>query len=168
VIRVGGASEVEVKERKDRVDDAMHATRAAVEEGIVPGGGVALARTGLILSKLKADNDDQRFGFDIVRKAIQVPLRQIAENAGEDGAVIAGKVLDNQEYNWGFDAQASEFKDLVKAGIIDPTKVVRLALEDAASVAGLLVTTEAMVAERPEKKTPPMPPGGGGMGDMDF
>ncbi len=168
VIRVGGASEVEVKERKDRVDDAMHATRAAVEEGIVPGGGVALARASLILAKLKADNDDQRFGMDIVRKALQTPLRQIAENAGEDGAVISGKVLDNQEYNWGFDAQGGEFKDLVKAGIIDPTKVVRLALQDAASVAGLLVTTEAMVAEKPEKKTPPMPPGGGGMGDMDF
>jgi chaperonin GroEL len=167
VIRVGGASEVEVKERKDRVDDAMHATRAAVEEGIVPGGGVALARASLILSKLKVDNEDQRFGTDIVRKALQTPLRQIAENAGEDGAVIAGKVLDNHEYNWGFDAQAGEFKDLVKSGIIDPTKVVRTALEDASSVAGLLVTTEAMVAEKPEKKAPPMPPGGG-MGDMDY
>jgi len=168
VIRVGGASEVEVKERKDRVDDAMHATRAAVEEGIVPGGGVALARASLILAKLKGDNDDQRFGIDIVRKALVAPLRQIAENAGEDGAVVSGKVLDNQEYNWGFDAQGGEFKDLVKAGIIDPTKVVRTALEDASSVAGLLVTTEAMVAEKPEKKSPPMPPGGGGMGDMDF
>ncbi len=168
VIRVGGATEVEVKERKDRVDDALHATRAAVEEGIVPGGGVALARASLILAKLKSDNDDQRFGIDIVRKAIQSPLRQIAENAGEDGAVIAGKVLDNQEYSWGFDAQTGEFKDLVRAGIIDPTKVVRTALQDASSVAGLLVTTEAMVAEKPEKKAPPMPPGGGGMGDMDF
>ena len=168
VIRVGGASEVEVKERKDRVDDALHATRAAVEEGIVPGGGVALARASLILAKLKADNDDQRFGMDIVRKAIQTPLRQIAENAGEDGAVVAGKVLDKSEYAWGFDAQSGEFKDLVKAGIIDPTKVVRTALQDAASVAGLLVTTEAMVAEKPEKKSAPMPPGGGGMGDMDF
>jgi chaperonin GroEL len=171
VIRVGGSTEVEVKERKDRVDDALHATRAAVEEGIVPGGGVALARSSLILGKLKADNDDQRFGIEIVRKAVQTPLRQISENAGEDGAVIAGKVLDKDEYNWGFDAQSGEFKDLVKAGIIDPTKVVRTALQDAASVAGLLVTTEAMVAERPEKK-PPMggPPGGGmgGMGDMDF
>jgi chaperonin GroEL len=171
VIRVGGSTEVEVKERKDRVDDALHATRAAVEEGIVPGGGVALARSSLILGKLKADNDDQRFGIEIVRKAVQTPLRQISENAGEDGAVIAGKVLDRDEYNWGFDAQSGEFKDLVKAGIIDPTKVVRTALQDAASVAGLLVTTEAMVAERPEKK-PPMggPPGGGmgGMGDMDF
>ena len=168
VIRVGGASEVEVKERKDRVDDALHATRAAVEEGIVPGGGVALARATLVLTKLKGDNDDQRFGMDIIRKALQMPLRQIAENAGEDGAVVSGKVLDNQEYNWGFDAQGGEFKDLVKAGIIDPTKVVRTALEDASSVAGLLVTTEAMVAEKPEKKTPLMPPGGGGMGDMDF
>jgi chaperonin GroEL len=168
VIRVGGSTEVEVKERKDRVDDAMHATRAAVEEGIVPGGGVALARASLILSRLRSDNDDQRFGIEIVRKAIQMPLRQIAENAGEDGAVIAGKILDKDEYNWGFDAQTGEFKDLVKSGIIDPTKVVRTALQDAASVAGLLVTTEAMVAEKPEKKAPPMPPGGGGMGDMDF
>ena len=171
VIRVGGATEVEVKERKDRVDDALHATRAAVEEGIVPGGGVALARASLILSKLKAENDDQRFGIEIVRKASLTPLRQIAENAGEDGAVISGKVLDQDEYNWGFDAQTAEFKDLVKAGIIDPTKVVRTALQDAASVAGLLVTTEAMIAERPEKKAPAGgPPGGGmgGMGDMDF
>jgi chaperonin GroEL len=167
VIRVGGSTEVEVKERKDRVDDSLHATRAAVEEGIVPGGGVALARASLILAKLKADNDDQRFGVEIVRKAIMMPLRQIAANAGEDGAVIAGKVLDKDEYNWGFDAQTGEFKDLVRSGIIDPTKVVRTALQDAASVAGLLVTTEAMVAEKPEKKAAPMPPGGG-MGDMDF
>ena len=143
-----------MKERKDRVDDALHATRAAVEEGVVAGGGVPLARASLILSKLKADNDDQRFGIEIVRKAVQTPLRQIAENAGEDGAVIAGKILDRDEYNWGFDAQTGEFKDLVKAGIIDPTKVVRTALQDAASVAGLLVTTEAMVAEKPEKKGP--------------
>ncbi len=170
VIRVGGASEVEVKERKDRVDDALHATRAAVEEGVVAGGGVPLARASLILSKLKADNDDQRFGIEIVRKAVQTPLRQIAENAGEDGAVISGKILDRDEYNWGFDAQTGEFKDLVKAGIVDPTKVVRTALQDAASVAGLLVTTEAMVAEKPEKKAPAMPGGGGmgGMGDMDY
>jgi len=173
VIRVGGASEVEVKERKDRVDDALHATRAAVEEGVVAGGGVPLARASLILAKLKADNDDQRFGIEIVRKAVQAPLRQIAENAGEDGAVIAGKILDRDEYNWGYDAQKGEFKDLVKAGIVDPTKVVRTALQDAASVAGLLVTTEAMVAEKPEKKAPGMPPGGGmggmgGMGDMDY
>jgi chaperonin GroEL len=173
IIRVGGSTEVEVKERKDRVDDGLHATRAAVEEGIVPGGGVALARASLTLSKLKADNDDQRFGIEIVRKALQTPLRQIVENAGEDGAVIAGKTLEKDEYNWGFDAQTGEFKDLVKAGIIDPTKVVRSALQNAASVAGLLVTTEAMVAERPEKREAPMPPGGGmggmgGMGDMGF
>jgi len=168
-IRVGGATEVEVKERKDRVDDAMHATRAAVEEGIVPGGGVALARASLILAKLKADNDDQRVGIEIVRKAVQTPLRQIAENAGEDGAVIAGKTLDKDEYNYGFDAQSGEFKDLVKAGIIDPTKVVRTALQDAASVAGLLITTEAMVAEMPkDKPAMPMGGGGGGMGGMDF
>ena len=168
VIRVGGSTEVEVKERKDRVDDALHATRAAVEEGIVPGGGVALARASLVLAKIKAENEDQRFGIDIVRKAVQTPLRQIAENAGEDGAVIAGKVLDKDEYAWGFDAQSGEFKDLVKAGIIDPTKVVRSALQDAASVAGLLITTEAMVAEKPEKKAQPSMPPGGGMGDMDF
>ena len=171
IIRVGGSTEVEVKERKDRVDDALHATRAAVEEGIVPGGGVPLARASLILSKLKGDNDDQRFGIEIVRKAVQTPMRQIAENAGEDGAVISGKVLDHDEYNWGFDAQSGEFKDLVKAGIIDPTKVVRTALQHAASVGSLLITTEAMVAERPEKRSADGgPPGGGmgGMGDMDF
>ncbi|MCX7377707.1 MAG: chaperonin GroEL [Alphaproteobacteria bacterium] len=171
VIRVGGATEVEVKERKDRVDDALHATRAAVEEGIVPGGGVALARASLVLAKLKADNDDQRVGIDIVRRAVLSPLRQIAENAGEDGAVISGKVLDKDDYNWGFDAQSGEFKDMVKAGIIDPTKVVRTALQDAASIAGLLVTTEAMIAEKPERKSAAGgPPGGGmgGMGDMDF
>jgi chaperonin GroEL len=168
VIRVGGATEVEVKERKDRVDDALHATRAAVEEGIVPGGGVALARATAVLNKIKVDNDDQRFGVDIVKRAITVPLKQIAENAGEDGPVILGKVLDNDDYNWGYDAQAGEFKDLVKAGIIDPTKVVRTALQDAASVASLLITTEAMVAERPEKKTAPAGGAGGGMGDMDF
>jgi chaperonin GroEL len=176
IIRVGGSTEVEVKERKDRVDDGLHATRAAVEEGIVPGGGVALARASLVLSKLTATNDDQRFGIEIVRKAVLTPLRQIAENAGEDGAVVSGRVLDRDEYNWGLDAQTGEFKDLVAAGIIDPTKVVRTALQNAASVAGLLVTTEAMVAERPEKAAP-MPAGGGmggmgggmgGMGDMGF
>ena len=166
IIRVGGSTEVEVKERKDRVDDALHATRAAVEEGIVPGGGVALARASRNLSKVPADNDDQRFGIEIVRKALQTPLRQIAENAGEDGAVIAGKTLDKDDYNWGYDAQSGVFKDLVKAGIIDPTKVVRTALQDAASVAGLLVTTEAMVAEKPERNAPPMGGGGGGMGGM--
>jgi len=171
IIRVGGSTEVEVKERKDRVDDGLHATRAAVEEGIVPGGGVALARASLILAKLKVDNDDQRVGIEIVRKAVQTPLRQIAENAGEDGAVISGRVLDKDEYNWGFDAQTGEFKDLVKAGIIDPTKVVRTALQHAASVGGLMITTEAMVAERPEKRAGnggPLGGGMGGMGDMDF
>ena len=173
IIRVGGASEVEVKERKDRVEDALHATRAAVEEGIVPGGGVALARAAIILAKLKSDNEDQRVGIEIVRKALQVPLRQIAENAGEDGAVVAGKVLDKDDYAYGFDAQSSEFKDLVKAGIIDPTKVVRVALQDAASVAALIITTEAGIVERSEKKAAGGMPGGGmggmgGMGDMDF
>jgi len=171
VIRVGGSTEVEVKERKDRVDDALHATRAAVEEGIVPGGGVALARASLILAKLKVENEDQKHGVEIVRKALQAPIRQIAENAGEDGAVISGKVLENSDYSWGFDAQSGEFKDMVKAGIIDPTKVVRTALQDAASVSGLLITTEAMIADKPEKKAPAGgPPGGGmgGMGDMDF
>ena len=167
VIRVGGSTEVEVKERKDRVDDALHATRAAVEEGIVPGGGVALARASLILGQLNADNEDQKFGIEIVRKAVQTPLRQIAANAGEDGAVIGGKVLENAEYGFGFDAQSGTYRDLVAAGIIDPTKVVRVALQNAASVAGLLITTEAMVAERPEKRAASMPPGGG-MGDMDY
>ena len=147
IIRVGGATEVEVKERKDRVDDGLHATRAAVEEGIVPGGGVALARASLILTSLKADNEDQRAGIEIVRKAVRFPLRQIAENAGEDGAVVSGRVLEKDEYNWGFDARTGEFKDMVKAGIIDPTKVVRSALQHAASVGGLMLTTEAMVAE---------------------
>jgi chaperonin GroEL len=168
VIRVGGATEVEVKERKDRVDDALHATRAAVEEGIVPGGGVALARAALILATLKADNDDQRFGIEMVRKAAHTPLRQIAENAGEDGAVISGKVLDKHDYGWGFDAQTGDFKDMVKSGIVDPTKVVRVALQHAASVAGLMITTEAMVAERPEKRPSPSMSPGGGMGDMDY
>jgi chaperonin GroEL len=168
VIRVGGSTEVEVKERKDRVDDALHATRAAVEEGIVPGGGVALARASLILANLKSDNSDQKFGIEIVRKAVLTPLRQIVENAGEDGAVISGKVLENDSYDFGFDAQTGDYKDLVAAGIIDPTKVVRTALQDAASVASLLITTEAMIAEKPEKKAPMGPPGGGGMGDMDF
>jgi chaperonin GroEL len=170
VIRVGGATEVEVKERKDRVDDALHATRAAVEEGIVPGGGVALARASKILSSLSSENADQKFGIDIVRRAVLTPLRQIAENAGEDGAVISGKVLESDSYDYGFDAQTAEYKDMVAAGIIDPTKVVRTALQDAASIASLLITTEAMVAEKPEKKAPPAagPGGMGGMGDMDF
>jgi chaperonin GroEL len=154
VIRVGGSSEVEVKERKDRVDDALHATRAAVEEGIVPGGGVALARASLILSKLKADNDDQRVGIDIVRKAALTPMRRIAENAGEDGAVISGKVLEKDEYAWGFDAQGGRYVNMVQSGIIDPTKVVRAALQNAASVGSLLITTEAMVAEHVEPSVP--------------
>src|SRR5690348_11061012 len=174
VIRVGGATEVEVKERKDRVDDALNATKAAVEEGIVPGGGAALLYATRALQGLTGDNEDQNQGIQIVRKAIQSPIRQIVENSGEDGAVISGRILDHDEYNWGYDAQTGEFKDLVRAGIVDPTKVVRTALQDAASVAGLLVTTEAMVAEKPERKGPAMPPGGGGMGgmggmgDMDF
>ena len=151
VIRVGGSSETEVKERKDRVDDALHATRAAVEEGIVPGGGVALARASMVLAHVKFDNEDQKFGIEMVRKAVQMPLRTIAENAGEDGAVISGKVLDNADYAYGFDAQKGEYKDLVAAGIIDPTKVVRVALQNAASVAGLLITTEAAVSEHVEK-----------------
>ena len=153
IIRVGGSTEVEVKERKDRVDDALHATRAAVEEGIVPGGGVALARASLILAKLKGSNDDERVGIEIVRRAILTPMRQIATNAGEDGAVISGKVLDNDEYNFGFDAQTGAYKEMVKAGIIDPTKVVRSALQHAASVASLMITTEAMVADHVEPET---------------
>jgi chaperonin GroEL len=169
VIRVGGATEVEVKERKDRVDDAMHATRAAVEEGIVPGGGVALLRATEALKRLKTENDEQRIGIDIVRRALSVPARLIAINAGEDGSVVVGKIMDKDDYGFGYDAQTGAYGDLVKKGIVDPTKVVRTALQDAASVAGLLVTTEAMVAEKPEKK-PAMPPapGGGDMGGMDF
>ena len=162
VIRVGGATEVEVKKRKDRVDDAMHATRVAVEEGILPGGGVALLRSIKALGRLKAENDDQKTGIDIVRKALSTPARQIAVNAGEDGSIVVGKISDNDAYAYGYDAQEGQYGDLVSKGIIDPTKVVRLALQDASSVAGLLVTTEAMVAEKPEKKTPvpSMPPGG--------
>ena len=169
VIRVGGATEVEVKERKDRVEDAMHATRAAVEEGIVPGGGTALLYASRALGKLTPANDDQRVGIDIVRRALQRPTRQIAENAGAEGSVVAGKLLDQKDASYGFDAQTEKYCDLVKAGIIDPTKVVRIALQDAASIAGLLITTEAMVAEKPEKKDAGMPPGGmGDMGGMDF
>jgi chaperonin GroEL len=159
VIKVGGATEVEVKERKDRVDDALHATRAAVEEGILPGGGVAYLRSLTALEKLNTANDDQKTGVNIVRRAIQTPARQIASNAGEDGAVVAGKILENPNYNWGFDAQSGEYGDLIAKGIVDPTKVVRTALQDAASVAGLLITTEAMVAEKPKKaaSAPAMP-----------
>ncbi|GBD44209.1 60 kDa chaperonin 1 [bacterium HR40] len=165
MIRVGGATEVEVKERKDRVEDAMNATRAAVEEGIVAGGGVALLYATRALDGVNVANEDQKHGVDIVRKAIQAPVRQIAENAGFDGAVVAGKLLESNDYNWGFDAQAGEYCNLVERGIIDPVKVVRTALQDAASVAGLLITTEAMVAEKPEKKKEPASPN---MGDMDF
>src|SRR5438105_3611389 len=169
IIRVGGSTEVEVKERKDRVDDAMHATRAAVEAGVVPGGGVALLYAIKSLDKLTPANPDQKVGIDIVRKALQWPARQIAENSGTDGAIIVGKLLESKDTNYGYDAQKGEFTDLVQAGIIDPTKVVRHALQDAASVAGLLITTDAMVAEKPEPKSamPAMPPGGG-MGGMDF
>jgi chaperonin GroEL len=166
VIRVGGATEIEVKERKDRVDDAMHATRAAVEEGILPGGGVALLRATEALKRVKVANEDQKHGVDIVRKAIQAPARQIATNAGEDGSVIVGKILEKDQYNWGFDAQLGEYGNLVSKGVIDPTKVVRSAIQGAASVAGLLITTEAMVAEIPQKKTAGGMPGGGGMGGM--
>jgi chaperonin GroEL len=167
IISVGGATEVEVKERKDRVEDAMHATRAAVEEGIVAGGGVALLYGTKALAKLKPTNRDQQVGIDIVRRALAYPTRLIAENAGTDGAVVVGKLLEKADANRGFDAQSGSYTDMVKAGIIDPTKVVRLALQGAASVAGLLITTEAMVAEKPEKKAAPSIPGGG-MGDLDY
>jgi chaperonin GroEL len=157
-----------VKERKDRVDDAMHATRAAVEEGILPGGGVALLRAVEALKRVKTDNEDQKHGVDIVRKALSYPARQIAINAGEDGSVVVGKILEKDQYNFGYDAQSGDYVNMMSKGIIDPTKVVRCALQDAASVAGLLITTEAMVAERPKKDSgaPAMP--GGGMGGMDY
>jgi chaperonin GroEL len=165
VIRVGGATEVEVKERKDRVDDAVHATKAAVEEGVVAGGGAALLYATKAVAGLNAPNADQKVGIEIVRHALQAPLRQIAENAGAEGSIVVGKLLDRDEVNWGFDAQANEYKDMLKAGIIDPTKVVRTALQDASSVAALLITSEAMVGEIPEKKpAAAMPPGNG----MDF
>jgi chaperonin GroEL len=161
VIRVGGATEVEVKERKDRVEDALHATRAAVEEGILPGGGVPLLRAAKALEGLKHENDDQRTGIEIVRKAIQWPARYIVDNAGVDASIVVGKLIEHKDYAYGYDAQTDEYGDMFKLGIIDPTKVVRTALQDAASVAGLLITTEAMVAEKPKKETPPaMPPGG--------
>ena len=164
VLRVGGATEIEVKERKDRVDDALHATRAAVEEGIVPGGGTALLYSTRKLASLKGDNADQQAGIEIVRRALQAPARQIAENAGFDGAVIAGKLLESKTKNYGFDAQAEKYVDMLKAGIIDPTKVVRVALQDAASVAGLMITTEAMVADLPEPDAAPAMPDMSGMG----
>lgn len=166
VIKVGGATEVEVKEHKDRVDDALHATRAAVEEGIVPGGGVALLRATKALDALKPDNDDQKVGIAIVKKALQAPARQISANAGEDGSVIVGKILENSKYSYGYNAQTHEYGDLYAQGVIDPTKVVRCALQDAASVAGLLITTEAMIAEVPKKETHAHGPAGGGMGGM--
>ena len=171
VLNIGGATEVEVKERKDRVEDALNSTRAAVEEGIVPGGGVALLYATRVLGKVECENDDQKVGIDIIRRALQAPTRQIAETAGVDGAVVAGKLLEQKDANFGFDAQTETYKDLVKAGIVDPVKVVRTALQDAASIAGLLITTEAMVAEKPDDKPAmPMPPpdmgGMGGMGGM--
>jgi chaperonin GroEL len=175
VIRVGGSTEVEVKERKDRVDDAMHATRAAVEEGVVAGGGVSLLYAAKALDSVKHANDDQRVGIDIIRRALQSPIRQIVGNAGGDASIVVGKLLDKNDPNWGFNAQTSEYGDLILAGVIDPTKVVRVALENAASVAGLLITTEAMIGEHVEKKSGAQAGGGGGMGggmggmgDMDF
>jgi len=169
VIRVGGATEVEVKEKKDRVDDALNATRAAVEEGIVAGGGVALLRAKAAVAKLKSDNADEQAGINIVLKALESPIRQIVENAGDEGSIVVGKILDNKSQTYGFDAQTETYVDMIEAGIVDPAKVVRTALQDAASVAGLLITTEAMVAEVPkEKPAMPMGGGGGGMGGMDF
>jgi chaperonin GroEL len=174
VIRVGGATEVEVKERKDRVDDAMHATRAAVEEGILPGGGTALLYATRVLEKIKPQNDDQRVGIDIIRRALEAPIRQIVENAGIEGSIVVGKLLEGKSGTQGMNAQTGDYVDMIKAGIIDPTKVVRTALQDAASVAGLLITTEATVADKPEPKKGGAPDMGGmgggmgGMGDMDF
>ena len=171
VIRVGGSTEVEVKEKKDRVDDALNATRAAVEEGIVPGGGIALLKASLVLANLKGENDDQNAGIAIIRRALQAPIRQIVENAGVEGSVVVGKVLENSDPAFGFNAQTEEYVDMVKAGVIDPAKVVRTALQDAASVSGLLITTEAAIVEAPKKASAGAggPPGGmGGMGDMDF
>ncbi len=168
IIRVGGATEVEVKEKKDRVEDALNATRAAVEEGVLPGGGVALLRAIKALDGVVTINSDQKTGVDIVRKAIQAPARQIVDNAGADGAVVVGKLMESADYAFGYDAQTGEYGDLVKKGIIDPTKVVRTAIQDAASVSGLLITTEAIIVEAPKKETAPAMPPGGGMGGMDF
>ncbi|HEU0117643.1 MAG TPA: chaperonin GroEL [Alphaproteobacteria bacterium] len=173
VIRVGGATEVEVKERKDRVDDAMHATRAAVEEGVIAGGGSALLYATRAIEKVRVANDDQRRGVEIVRRALEAPVRQIADNAGTDGSIVVGRMLDQKDTNYGYDAQKGDFTDMLKAGILDPTKVVRTALESAASIAGLLITTEAMIADKPEKKSAAgghgdMGGGMGGMGGMDF
>src|SRR5690606_17847967 len=173
VIRVGGSTEIEVKERKDRVDDALNATRAAVEEGIVPGGGVALLKASSALDNVVGDNDDQKAGIAIIRRALQAPIRQISENAGVEGSIVVGKVLDGKDAAFGFNAQTEEYGDLVKMGVIDPAKVVRTALQDAASVAGILITTEAAVADAPKKPgagagAPDMGGGMGGMGGMDF
>ena len=176
VVRVGGSTEVEVKEKKDRVDDALNATRAAVEEGIVPGGGVALLKASKVLEGLKGDNDDQDAGIAIVRRALQAPIRQIAENAGVEGSIVVGKVLENSSATFGFNAQTEAYVDMISAGIIDPAKVVRTALQDAASVAGLMITTEAAIVDAPKKSSGGGAGGGGGggmggmggMGDMDF
>ena len=168
IIKVGGSTEVEVKERKDRVEDALHATRAAVEEGVVPGGGVALLRAAKALDELKTENDDQKIGINVVRKALSWPARLIAINAGDDGSVVVGKILERQTYSFGYNAQTGEYGDLTSQGVIDPTKVVRNALQGAASIAGLLITTEAMVAERPKKESAHAPMPGGGMGGMDY
>ncbi|MED5536985.1 MAG: chaperonin GroEL, partial [Pseudomonadota bacterium] len=171
VLRVGGSTEVEVKEKKDRVDDALNATRAAADEGIVPGGGIALLKASKILADVKGDNADQNAGIAIIRRALQAPIRQIAENAGVEGSIVVGKVLENNDASFGFNAQTEEYGDLVKMGVIDPAKVVRTALQDAASVAGILITTEAAVADAPKKSGGAAAPdmgGMGGMGGMDF
>jgi chaperonin GroEL len=169
VIRVGGATELEVKERKDRVEDAINATRAAVAEGIVPGGGIALLRATKVLSNINHKTEDERLGVEILKRAIQAPARQIVDNAGMDASLVVGKILENDSFNYGFDARKGEYTDMLKSGIIDPVKVVRIALQSAASVASLMATTECMVAEKPEKKQPEPPmPGGGGMGDYGF
>ncbi len=168
MIKVGGSTEVEVKEKKDRVDDALHATRAAVEEGIVPGGGVTLLYAAKAIEKLKPRNEDQRVGIEIVRKALASPAKQIVVNAGADGSIVVGKLMERGDFEWGYDAQTDQYVNMYKAGIVDPVKVVRTALQDAASVAGLIITTEAAVAERPKEAAGG--PGGmpGGMGDMDY
>ena len=172
MIKVGAATETEMKEKKARVEDALHATRAAVEEGIVPGGGVALLRAKAAVSKLKSENADEEAGIKIVLRALESPIRQIVENSGVEGSIVVGKILENKSETFGFDAQTEEYVDMVAKGIIDPAKVVRTALQDASSVAALLVTTEAMVAELPKEPAPPMPGGGGGgmggMGGMGF
>jgi chaperonin GroEL len=166
IIRVGGSTEVEVKEKKDRVDDAMHATKAAVEEGIVSGGGVALLRAKAAIGKLVNDNEDVQSGINIVLRALEAPIRQIAENSGVEGSIVVGKILENKSQTFGFDAQTEQYVDMLNAGIVDPAKVVRVALQDAASIAGLMITTEAMIADRPKADAPAMPGGGGGMGGM--